>query len=258
MTLAAPFETLFQRHPDASQSQASIAVSCYKYGREAVEALDSVLLQTEPVLDLVVVDDHSPDDSAVVMQQWLETNAGNDKLGRVSLVRHIENQGLSQSRNTALSLVETPYVFVLDADNQIYPRAIEQLRLALENSGCAMAYSLIEQFGDSAALINNSLWSPERFCHGNYIDAMTLLRVDVVRELGGYRKMMKNFGWEDYDLWCSLVDRGLKGCHVPQILCRYRVHKASMIRTVTNRFVSEDVSRVRDDFAAHHKMEFKF
>lgn len=258
MTLAAPFETLFQQLPVASQSQVSIAVSCYKYGGEALEALDSVLRQTEPVIDLVVVDDHSPDDSAALITQWLETNARHDKLGRVSLVRHIENQGLSQSRNTALSLVETPYVFILDADNQIYPRAIEQLRIAVENSGCAMAYSLVEQFGDAQALINNSLWSPERFCYGNYIDAMTLLRVDVVRELSGYRKMMKNFGWEDYDLWCSFVDRGLKGCHVPQILCRYRVHKASMIRTVTNRFVSEDASRVRDDFAAHHKLEFKF
>jgi glycosyltransferase involved in cell wall biosynthesis len=174
------------------------------------------------------------------------------------LVRHINNRGLSQTRNTALSLAETPYLFILDADNQIYSRAIAALRQAIENSGDAMAYSLLETFGDEGAIINNSLWAPDKFRYGNYIDAMTLIRTGVLRELGRYRRMMNNFGWEDYDLWCSFVDRGLKGCHVPQILCRYRVHKASMLRTVTNRFVSEDVRRVRDDFKAHHKMEFTF
>ena len=258
MTLAAPFEILLQKQGVNRKVHVCVAISCFKYGREAIEALASVLAQTEPVLDLVIVDDCSPDDSAAIIELWLKQNINDPKLANVSFVRHISNQGLSQTRNTALSLAETPYLFILDADNQIYPRAIAALRQAIEYSGDAMAYSLVETFGDEGAIINNSLWAPDKFCYGNYIDAMTLIRTGVLRELGGYRKMMNNFGWEDYDLWCSFVDRGLKGCHVPQILCRYRVHKASMLRTVTNRFVSEDVRRVRGDFKAHHKMEFTF
>lgn len=255
---AAPAETLFfKQHPDR-KAQVSVAISCYKYGKEAIEALTSVLPQTEPVVDLVVIDDCSPDDSADVLETWLRSNGDSPVFGNVTLARHLQNQGLSRSRNTALSLVTTPYIFILDADNQLYPRAVQVLREAIECSGRAMAYSLIEKFGDEAGIINNSLWVPEQFSYGNYIDAMSLLRTSVLRDLGGYRPMINNFGWEDYDLWCSFVDHGLRGCHVPQILCRYRVHKASMLRTVTNQFFSEDTRRVREDFRAHHKMEFYF
>jgi hypothetical protein len=46
-----------------------------------------------------------------------------------------------------------------------------------------MAYSLVERFGDEAGIMNNSLWIPEQFAYGNYIDAMTLIRTNVLRRL---------------------------------------------------------------------------
>jgi glycosyltransferase involved in cell wall biosynthesis len=257
MLSAAPFEIVWEKSAD-SKAQITVAISCYRYGKEATEALATLLLQTEPQIDIVLVDDHSPDDSAAVVGEWLSNRKQDDKFGNVRLVRHLANQGLSQTRNTALSLSNTPYTFILDADNQVYPRALEALREALENSGYAMAYSLVEKFGLEQGIIDNSVWIPEKFSYGNYIDAMTLVRTELLRELGGYRHMPNKFGWEDYDLWCSFVDRNLKGCHVPQILCRYRVHKSSMLRNVTNNFVTQELERVRADFEAHHKMSFHF
>src|SRR5664279_6081068 len=59
------------------------------------------------------------------------------------------------------------------------------------------------------------------------------------------RIMRHKLGWEDYDLWCSLIDHGLKGCHVPQILCRYRVHGKSMMRTVTMPSLDSDPQGIR-------------
>ena len=258
MTMAAPFETQFSRSNDSQEPAVSVVISCFKYGAEATEAMASVLAQTEPTFDLIIVDDCSPDNSVTIMEEWLAKRAETPKLRNVTLVRHEQNSGLSQSRNTALSLVTTPYIFILDADNQLYPRAIETLRLAIEVSGYAMAYSLVEQFGDDTGLIDTGLWDPERFRYGNYIDAMALIRTEVLRRLGGYRIMPNRYGWEDYDLWCSFVDRGLKGCYVPQILCRYRVHGASMIRTQTNPFVSDNLAAVREDLKAHHTLDFAF
>jgi glycosyltransferase involved in cell wall biosynthesis len=253
-----PFDTLLERKYQESRALITVAVSCYKYGREGKEALESLLQQTEEVIDLVLVDDRSPDDSVDILLRWFGENDWTHKFANVQFIRHRENQGLTQTRNTALSLVVTPYVFILDADNQLYPRALRALREALENSQYAMAYSLLEKFGAEQGIINNSLWVPEKFGYGNYIDAMTLIRADILRDLGGYRVMPNKFGWEDYDLWCSFVDHGLKGCHVPQILCRYRVHNSSMLRTVTNAFVAEELARVREDFESHHTGRFYF
>jgi glycosyltransferase involved in cell wall biosynthesis len=189
---------------------------------------------------------------------WFAEGRHRHKFGRVLLVQHLANEGLSSTRNTALSLIDTPYTFILDADNLLYPRALNTLRAALENSGAAMAYSLIERFGVEQSITNNEVWSADELSHGPYIDAMSMLRTDVVRELGGYRSMPSKFGWEDYDLWCKLVDHEFSGCLVPQILCRYRVHLASMTATMTRAFVTNQLAAVREDFQAHHRMPFHF
>ncbi|MGA3210483.1 MAG: glycosyltransferase family A protein [Terriglobales bacterium] len=253
-----PFETLLERRHTESVVQTSVAISCFNHGTEGGEALSSLLRQTEESINVVLIDDHSTDDSVDLLLHWFETNPWQHKFKNVLFVRHLENQGLTHARNTALSLVTTPYIFILDADNQLYPRALRVLREALENSGYAMAYSLLEKFGDETGIMGNSVWIPEKFSYYNYIDAMTLIRTEVLRQIGGYRVMPNKFGWEDYDLWCTFVDMGLRGCHVPQILCRYRVQSSSMVRTITQSFITNEIAMVREDFERHHNHPFYF
>lgn len=251
-----PHTVLFHR-PGAADAQVTVLMTCHNDGHLALEALPTVLAQTEPALDLVIVDDHSGDETPRLLVDWLKTHAA-PPLERVLVVRHDTNQGLSRARNTAAALASTPYLFILDADNQLYPRAIARLRQALEASGQAMAYSLVETFEEECGLIGNSIWDPARFASGNYIDAMALLRRSVLEEVGGYRDMPFRFGWEDYDLWCSLVDRGLAGCHVPEVLCRYRVRGASMLRTRTREAVLRHGAAIKADMEAHHTFSFHF
>ena len=254
-----PYKILFeQRVAGRGWAQVSVAVSCYKYGQEATEALDSLMGQTEETIDVIVVDDHSPDKSSEIILTWLKRNFQAPKFDNMLLVQHLANRGLAEARNTALALIQTPYTFILDADNLLYPRALQVLRESVENSGYAMSYSLIERFGTQQAIVNNSVWLPEKFCRYPYIDAMALIRTDILRDLGGYRTMPDKFGWEDYDLWCTFVDRGLKGCHVPQILCRYRVHGKSMTETETKPFIDSELSRIKEFFESNHAMKFYF
>lgn len=251
-----PFEVLLEKRADTAQAAITVVMTCYKYGTEGIEALDSLLDQTEPAFNLIVIDDQSPDDSVAILLPWLEAQRQNRKFESILFIRHIVNGGLSAARNTAVSLVTTPYVFILDADNSLYPRCLAQLRRAIEQSGSAMAYSLVELFGEKQGVLNNSLWIPEKFAYGNYIDAMTLIRTGVLRDLGGYRKMPFKFGHEDFDLWCSFVDHGLKGCHVPQFLCRYRVHHTSMLHTKTIPLFTKHKKHIIADLEAHHSFKF--
>ncbi|MGP0032970.1 MAG: hypothetical protein ACLP4R_00080 [Solirubrobacteraceae bacterium] len=48
-----------------------------------------------------------------------------------------------------------------------------------------------------------------------------MIRTDRLRELGGFARDLEASGWEDYDLWCRVADRGWRGQLVPQILGRY-------------------------------------
>jgi hypothetical protein len=57
--------------------------------------------------------------------------------------------------------------------------------------------------------------------------------VHALAELGGYTTDRRLYGWEDYDLWCRVAERGSRTAHVPEIVARYRLAAGSMI-SLTN------------------------
>lgn len=208
----------------------TVAVSLYNYARFLPECLDSVAAQRHPALDLIVVDDASDrDESLRVAETWLADHAA--RFGRALLLRHERNQGLAQARNTAFEQARTECVFVLDADNALYPRAIGRLHAVLSGEPFDAAYTQLEFFGAQRGLGDADLWRREHFTRCNYVDAMALVSRRAWREVGGYTHI--DGGWEDFDFWCKFIEHGLAGAYVPEILCRYRVHEKSMLRTET-------------------------
>jgi glycosyltransferase involved in cell wall biosynthesis len=223
------------RETGGTPAAVTVCVSLFQYEHYIVECLDSVRAQTESPLSLVVVDDASSDGGADVVKKWME--AKGSCFEEALLLQHECNSGLAAARNTAIERARSEYVFVLDADNQIYPRCLEVLRQALDSERLAFAYSIIEQFGDVHSIIGCDGWSPAKIAGGNYVDAMALMRRDTWKRVGGYRRMRVS-GWEDYDFWCRCVEASLAGVLVPEVLCRYRVHGASMLRRSTDSLIN--------------------
>jgi glycosyltransferase involved in cell wall biosynthesis len=208
----------------------TVIVTLYNYEQYIKNALDSVLNQSHPNIELIVVNDASIDNSEVLTRSWLEQNGA--RFSQAKLLSHLNNYGLAQARNTAFEAATNEYVFVLDADNEIYPEAIAKLLSACISSKAEAAYSKIEKFGEAIG-IDGGVWDPSRLAKGNYIDAMALIRKSAWLMAGGYYKEFKMPGLEDYDLWCKFVDLGFRGVFVPELLCRYRVHKSSMLNVIT-------------------------
>jgi glycosyltransferase involved in cell wall biosynthesis len=227
-------ETVFEqvRDVEAPPQLVTVAVSLFNYARFLPDCLDSVLAQRHEAIELIVVDDTSTkDDSVAVAAEWLAKHAS--RFSRALLLRHVRNQGLATARNTAFEHASGRHVFVMDADNAIYPRAIGRLRQAIETSGAAAAYTQMEMFGNRNAVGLADVWQPRWLRHGNYIDAMSLISRDAWRDVGGYSHI--EGGWEDYDLWCKFIEQGYVAAFVPEMLCRYRVHGTSMLRTESAR-----------------------
>ena len=222
----------------------SVAVSLYNYAAFITDALDSIRAQSHAALDLVVVDDGSTDGGPEIVSGWLAAHHGRFRTAR--LLRHDRNRGLSAARNTAFAAARTEAVFVLDADNLLLPAAVAKLAALLDRTGAAVAYSQIAFFGRETGLGYAAEWDRELFRVGNYVDAMALVRRSAWAEAGGYAPL--DLGWEDYDLWLTFIERGLAGVFLPEILCRYRVHGQSMLRTVTD----AQGQRVRAQLARRH------
>jgi len=224
-----PVKIVSEEH--ATAPAVSVIVTLYNYARFVEDCLDSLAKQTQGDLELIVVDDCSTDDSLMRVLRWIGVNGR--KFSGYRIAAHLENMGLPYARNTAFSLAGASRVFVMDADNTLYPRAIERCMQAMDASGAAGAYTQLEIFGDRTGIGDADVWDRERFKPRNYVDAMALVAKAAWEKVGGYAQLGAN-GWEDYDFWCKFVEHGLHCAFVPEMLCRYRVHGTSMLHTDTN------------------------
>lgn len=224
-----PPQVLLEGSRPGAGTIVSVAVSLYNYADAIGACLDSVVQQTHSRLELIVVDDGSTDESANVARRWLEANMA--RFDRVLLLRQPKNLGLSAARNLAFERSSGEYIFVLDADNALLPRAIARLLETLEHTGAAAAYSQLIYFGEATGVGIANIWDKASFQKDNYVDAMALVSKSAWNEVGGYSEL--DYGWEDYDFWCKFVEAGLRGVYVPELLCRYCVRTDSMLRTDT-------------------------
>lgn len=205
----------------------AVAVSLFNYESYIESCLDSVAGQTFQDLHLIVVDDCSiKDKSAARTQAWMVRNR--ERFASGQLIQHERNRGLAEARNTAFAATACDLVFVLDADNEIYPQCIRKLVRAAQG-GADASYSQLVTFGDVVEVGAADYWSKDLLARGPYIDAMALISKRSWQQVGGYTHL--DGGWEDYDFWCKLAEADAAVCFVPELLGRYRVHQSSMLRT---------------------------
>lgn len=224
-------ETLFH-HDQMGQAEVTVVIPVYNYADYILEALESARIQTLASLDLVVVDDCSTDPASTdLVLDWAQTHCG--RFNRLVVLRHVANAGLAHSRNAAFAAAETPYVLPLDADNRLRPEAAETLLAAITASGAAFAYPRLQRFEGQADVFGGNRFEPHMLVGGNSIDAMALIAKWAWAAAGGYFDHPDALGWEDYRLWCRLIELGCFGHPVAEVLGDYRVHATSMLDSKT-------------------------
>ena len=214
----------------ARAPRVSALVALFHQGDFVEEALDSLTegpLGRAGGVEAVVVDDGSRDGSGDVARDWSARNPGFP----LALVTHTVNQGLPVARNTALAFARGDACLVLDADNAMEPMGIDRLLEALDaDPGAGFAYGILARLSTRGAegLLSLLEWDPNRLRDGNFVDALSLIRTSTLREADGYSLDPLLYGWEDYDLWCTLAEREQYGVHVKEIVARYRDSRYSM------------------------------
>lgn len=216
----------------AAAADVSVVIPLFDQGhylRDAVESVVACATGT-PSIELVIVDDHSTDDSLGVAHALLDAHPEIPAL----LIARSANGGLPVARNTGFAAARGRYVFALDADNELYPSALRVLAAHLDHAPVevAAAYGLLERFDEtgSVGLTSHLPWDVELLVQGAFIDAMAMLRREAWEQLGGYASDLAVYGWEDYDLWLATAERGWRADLVPQIVGRYREQPGSMRR----------------------------
>lgn len=110
------------RKVPTDEATIALVIPVYNEAPFLKRCLDSVVAQTKPFAEVIVVDDGSTDGSSAICDEY------SDKF----LVVHIENGGVSVARNMGMSLATTEYVTFLDSDDELLPEAHQRMQYALE------------------------------------------------------------------------------------------------------------------------------
>ena len=207
----------------------SIIVPCHNAARFLGETIDSVLAQTFPAFELIVVDDGSTDGTADVIDRYRRLD------GRLKCDSG-PNRGVSEARNRGTELACGRYLQYLDADDLLRPHALQVKFESLESSGADIACTdwqkLIEsprghfvpgeihsrkcdevQPGLEIAIFLD-FWSPP---------AALLYRREIVDRVGGWNTSLPIV--QDGRFLFDAVHCGGRLRHVPGIGADYRIEQ---------------------------------
>lgn len=200
----------------------SVVIPCYNQARFLAEAIESVLAQTYPHTEIVVIDDGSTDDPAAVVCRYPEV-----------LFSRQENRGPAAARNAGLRASTGQYAVFLDADDRLLPPALGRgLRHLTEHPECAFvsghcryiaadgspmptpAQPLVESEHYLALLYRNYVWAGSTVLH----------RRGSLEAVGGYNPLLSVKGVEDYDLYLRIARKFPVFCH-GEVVAEYRQYE---------------------------------
>jgi glycosyltransferase involved in cell wall biosynthesis len=195
----------------------SVVIPTYNSGTLVVEAVESVLAQTLPVEEVLVIDDGSTDDTV-------------ERLARfgppVRLIRK-ENGGVATARNRGVEEATGEWIAFLDADDVWHPRKLEiQFSALAHRSDLALLGNSLydwpgkhpdigaEAFGDLAKIRLDDL-----IVRNSLVTSTIVARTEILRAAGPFDPALR--GPEDHDLWIRVAQRA-KVANLPIALTGYR------------------------------------
>jgi glycosyltransferase involved in cell wall biosynthesis len=199
----------------------TVVVPLHNCAAHLEEALESISAQTLEVLDLVVVDDQSSDNSLSAAVEWTRRHA--NRFNRIIVSRTRTNAGVCATRNVGVDAAETPWLLLLNIGNKLLPEYCAVCLSAISDSGAAFAYSFVQKSGDAPELTGNCSFDPKRFIDEDHTEIVATVSKEAWAAVGGYTD--SRLGEEDTHFCHRLVENGLWGCPAENApLARYRAH----------------------------------
>ena len=220
-------------YPDFDKPLVSVITPFYNAGKYFAETFNSVINQTFPWFEWIIVNDGSTQKEDI---ELLHRLAETDR--RVSIITQ-ENGGLSCARNTGIANSNTELIAPLDADDLIAPTYLECLYWGLYyNADAAWAYTSSYGFHDQEYVWQYP-FNAERLKTYNFLNYAAMIRKKDALEIGGY-KVEKWSYYEDWRFWLEMLGKSKYPVHIASCLFWYRRLESGMLSTI-----NKDPERVK-------------
>ena len=180
----------------------------------------SVLEQSYQRWELCLCDDGSEDPG--LREAMAEFEAGDP---RVKVVAMDVNGGISRATNKALDLASGEFVVLLDHDDVLAGDALAEIaQVVLADDDVDVIYSdedKLDELGRPFMPHFKPDWDPDLLLAYPYLGHITVVRHDLLREIGGFRPEFD--GSQDYDVMMRATERARRIVHIPKVLYHWRV-----------------------------------
>ncbi len=212
------------KHP-----RVSIIIPCYGQAQYLSDAIDSALSQTYPNIEVIVVNDGSPDNTEGIARPY----------GDRIIYLEQENRGLATARNTGIAKSSGQWLQFLDADDLIHEKKVEWQLEDLVHSGARLGYCCTVNFEGSSPCLFKEIIYPGQIedmflalaCVWRFspipIHAVLLSR-DIVEKYGCFPEDIQ--ANEDRLFFATIAFAGERFRFTPIVGALYRQHPGSMKR----------------------------
>ena len=207
----------------------SIIMPARNAARWLHQAIESILGQTFPAFELIIVDDGSSDDTPAIFARFQRIDE------RVRVLQQ-DRLGLVAALNSGLSAARGPLIARLDADDIAFARRLELQVSRFERRADLVLLGTWAEKIDAAgrpvgilAPESDALKLKTLLASGNpFVHSSVMFDAAVARNCGGYRAALE--AAEDFDLWLRLSERGAVEV-LPEVLTKYRIHQDGVTTT---------------------------
>jgi glycosyltransferase involved in cell wall biosynthesis len=234
----------------------SVVMPSFNAEQTLREAVESVLAQTEPSFELLVVDDGSVDRTVEIASAFHDP--------RVRLIRH-DHRGAAAARNLGIEAARAPLVSFVDSDDLLMPTYLEVMAATLDanpSAGFAHtdAYMLDVASGRIRRAVAMARDKPDpipsdavglhiALLETNFIYNAVIVRKGVFELLGGFDESLK--AGIDYEMWLRILANGIPAVQGQGILAVYRWGRSGSISASRER-VLVNLAQLYETAAERH------
>ncbi|GAA6123450.1 hypothetical protein BPY_15580 [Bifidobacterium psychraerophilum] len=236
-----------------SDSLVSIIVPVYGVEEFLDASVRSALAQTHRNIELILVDDESPDRCPQMCDEWAT------KDDRVKVI-HQRNGGISAARNAGLKVAAGAYIYFMDPDDLIEPNLVERCLSAMQEHDADLVMFQFDTIGESGTELESS------YKHNDYSDSTVLtpqeaIKLQIQSEINGYfwaflapasTYLDHDFSFpvgrkiEDMARICNVIGESKRIVRIPDALYHYRLRSGSAMGAISTSNMSDWLQAAED------------
>jgi len=229
-----------RNHKDSRQSpepDTTVVMALFNGGELTRIAVESVLVQTRPPRELIIVDDGSTDDSVAIVERFLTKRASSVPVRFISQT----NSGQGAARNAGVAAATSEFIAFIDQDDTWPTDHIEILSEHLRNDlRLGWVYSDFCQIDRAGDVVRRNVLAETKYAQPAdnvfsflgqdlfMLPSAALIRTRAFASAGGFDTQFR--GYEDDDLFISMLAAGWAFAFEPRPVTNYRVHSGNTSR----------------------------